>query len=125
MTTSDQPMDHVPPDRSAGSGSEPGALQKNLTAGSTWMRFLFMVLFAVLYGVSRLVTAVVVIVQFIHVLVTGDTNEQLKTFGHSLAIYSYQVVDYLTFNTETRPFPFDSTWPTELPQGDLQETDDD
>lgn len=110
MTGSDRPMDHVPPDEPSGSD-----IEKHVTARSTWLRLVFMILFAILYGVSRLVTAVVVVVQFFHVLFTGDTNAQLKTFGHSLAVYSYEVVDYLTFNTETRPFPLDAEWPTNLP----------
>jgi hypothetical protein len=56
------------------------------------------------------------VIQFFHVLFTGNTNEQLKTFGHSLAIYSYEIVDYLTFNTETKPFPLGADWPSELPE---------
>lgn len=75
-----------------------------------------MIVLAVLYGLSRLVIAAVVVIQFFYVLFTGETNEQLKTFGHSLAIYSYEVVDYLTFNTEKKPFPFEGEWPTSLPQ---------
>ena len=114
MTTSDAPMDHVPPEADSGGKSERGDLEKNVTSRSTWVRLLFMILFAFLYGLSRLVTAVVVVIQFFHVLFTGTTIDQLKTFGHSLAIYSYEIVDYLTFNSETKPFPLDAAWPTEL-----------
>lgn len=113
MTTSDQPMDHAPLDAEPRNKSERSDLEKNVTARSTWIRLLFMIIYAFLYGLSRIVTAVVVVIQFFHVLFSGDTNDQLKTFGHSLAIYSYQVVDYLTFNTETKPFPLDARWPTE------------
>lgn len=115
MTTSDQPMDHVPPSAGASGASEPSDLEKNVKMRSTWLRLFFMIIFALLYGLSRLVTAAVVAVQFFHVLFTGETNEQLKTFGHSLAIYSYEVVEYLTFNTDTKPFPLESAWPDELP----------
>ena len=112
MTGSERPMDHVPPDQSSTSD-----IEKHVTARTTWIRLVFMILFAVFYGVSRLVTAVVVVVQFFHVLFTGEANVQLKTFGHSLAVYSFEVVDYLTFNTETRPFPLDAEWPSDLPSG--------
>jgi len=112
MTGSERPMDHAAPGDRAGSD-----LERNVTARSTWLRLVFMIIFAVLYGISRLVTAAVVIIQFCHVLFTGETNAQLKTFGHSLAVYSYQVVDYLTFNSETRPFPIDAEWPEDLPSG--------
>jgi hypothetical protein len=45
------------------------------------------------------------------VLFTGKPNERLKDTGLSLAQYVYQVIEYLTFNTEVRPFPFDAEWP--------------
>jgi len=107
-------MDHVPPGADADGKSERSDLEKNVTARSTWIRLFFMIIFAFLYGLSRVVTAVVVVIQFFHVLFTGDTNSQLKTFGHSLAIYSYEIVNYLTFNSETKPFPLDASWPAEL-----------
>jgi hypothetical protein len=55
---------------------------------------------------------VVVVVKFFHVLFTGETNPRLLELGRSLATYTYQIVEYLTFNTEVRPFPFDAEWPT-------------
>lgn len=109
-------MDHAPPEADAGGQSEQSNLEKNVKMRSTWIRLLFMLMFSFLYGISRLVTAAVVVIQFLHVLFTGETNDQLKSLGHSLAIYSYEVVDYLSFNTETRPFPLDAAWPNELPQ---------
>ena len=127
MTTSDQPMDHVPPAADDSGKSERSDLEKNVMKGSTWVRLLFMILFALLYGVSRIVTGAVVFVQFFHVLFTGETIGQLKRFGHSLAIYSFQVVDYLTFNSETRPFPLDAEWPDSLPgegQAEVKDTEE-
>ena len=111
MTTSDQPMDHMPHDADTGESPKKSDLERHITAKSTWIRLVFMILFAILYGISRLVTGAVVVIQFFHVLFTGETNEQLKTFGHSLAIYSFQIIDFLTFNTEARPFPLDANWP--------------
>jgi hypothetical protein len=128
MTTSDQPMDHVPPAADSGDRSEQSDLEKNVKMRSTWLRLFFMIIFALLYGLSRLVTAAVIVIQFFHVLFTGDTNEQLRTFGHSLAVYSFEVIDYLTFNSETKPFPLEAEWPEDLPErtaGDaIEEADD-
>ena len=125
QTMDDQPIDHVPPDTETTSESKRSDLEKNFTRGSTWLRLVFMIILGFLWGISRFVTAVVVVIQFFNVLLTGDTNAQLKTLGHSLAIYSYEITDYLTFNTETRPFPFDAEWPSELPQADASESDSD
>lgn len=116
MTSNDQPMDHVPPDEREVEIENSSDIERNVKQKSTWLRLFFMIVFAFLYGLSRLVIAAVVVIQFFYVLLTGETNDQLKTFGHSLAIYSYEVVDYLTFNTEKKPFPFEGDWPTTLSQ---------
>ena len=116
MTTNDQPMDHAPPDAMADDDKGSSDLEKNVKEKSTWVRLFFMVVLAFLYGLSRFVIGAVVVVQFFYVLLTGKTKDELKSFGHSLAIYSYEVIDYLTFNTDERPFPFDGNWPTSLPK---------
>jgi hypothetical protein len=89
----------------------PGNLERNLRTRSTWLRLLFMIVIAICHELARLVGGVVVLLQFLHVLFTGKPNERLKDVGLSLAQYVYQVVEYLTFNTEVRPFPFDADWP--------------
>jgi hypothetical protein len=53
-----------------------------------------------------MVSTVVVVLGFLWVLFTGDTNPQLKRTGQSLATYLSQVLRYLTFNSEERPFTF-------------------
>ena len=115
MTTNDQPMDHAPDDGIAGEQSGASDLEKNIKSQTTWLRLFFMFVLGFLYAISRVVTAAVILVQFFHVLLQGEKNESLLTFGRSLAIYSFEVVDYLTFNRETKPFPFDAEWPSKLP----------
>jgi len=91
------------------------AFEDNLKSRSTWLRLFFMLVLALFYGVSRIVMLVVIVVQFCHVLFTGETNRPLRDFGLSLATYTYQILCYLTFNTEQRPFPFDAEWPQGKP----------
>jgi len=95
------------------SGGGKPALEENVKSRSTWLRLFFMVVLALIYGVSRIVVGAVVVIQFFWVLFTAETNDDLKRFGQQLATYTYQIVRYLTFNTEERPFPFDLDWPRE------------
>lgn len=118
MTSSDQPVDHVPPHVESDSNPGQSELEKNVKSRSTWMRLVFMIVSLALLAVSRVVTAAVVVIQFFTALITGKPNEQLKSWGHSLAIYSYEVINYVTFKSNIRPFPFDADWPTELPQAE-------
>ena len=112
MTTNDQPMDHVPPDARAHEDRGSSTLETNVKQKSTWLRLFFMFVLSLLFGLALCVTAVVVIVQFFFVLLAGESKDELKAFGQSMAIYSKQVIEYLSFNTEDKPFPFDGAWPT-------------
>ena len=93
------------------SSAEESSLANNLKSKSIWMRLLFMLVITFLYSVSRIVVGAVVVVQFFWVLFTGETNQKLLVFGKSLATYTNQIILYLTFNTEERPYPFDVNWP--------------
>ena len=108
--SSNPPPDHVVDDDGEDDTTPDASLEDNLRAPSTWLRLLFMILFLALWVISRIVVLTVVVLQFVWVLLNGETNPRLGAFGQSLATYSYQIVMYLTFNAEEQPFPF-SDWP--------------
>ena len=114
MAADEQPRDHVVTDEDPSGESSPEVndLQQNIKSRSTWTRALFMVVILVLYFVSRLVVLAVIILQFFWVLLTTESNQQLREFGHSLALYTCQTIDFLTYNSEKKPFPFDNEWPS-------------
>ena len=64
-----------------------------------------------LISLAGLVGCFVVVVGFCWVLFTGETNRQLQQVGQSIASYLYEIVRYLTFNTDDKPFPFGGDWP--------------
>jgi len=111
MSDQKPPLDHV----SAEDPLDGQSIEGNLKSKPTWLRLFFMAIVAILYGVSRVVLVAVVILQFFFVLLTAERNQGLLHLGASLATYTYQIVRYLTFNTEERPFPFDQDWPSEAP----------
>ena len=85
-------------------------VKENMSNTNTWGRGLFMLLFAVIQWVSKIVLVITIIIQFGFVLITGEKNERLLTFSKELSKFLYEIFMYLTFNSETKPFPFDS-WP--------------
>lgn len=105
--------EHTPAadDVSPEQGSTGPAIEDNLKSRSTWTRCVFMCLSALLLWIAGVVGIFVVVVGFFWVLFTGDVNRQLQTVGNSLAIYVQQIVRYLTFNTDDRPFPLGGDWP--------------
>jgi hypothetical protein len=82
----------------------------------TLLRGLLIILFAIIYSIAELVVGAVVLLQFGFVLITGERNAKLLELGARTSTYIYQILQYVTFNADTRPFPF-SDWP-ELPPAD-------
>ena len=117
MSNDEQPRDHV--ERDDGVAREGfNDLEQNVKSRSTWLRLVFMLIFFALYAISRFVVFAVVILQFLWVLFTAETNDKLVKLGQSLATYTYQIVIYLTFNSDSKPFPFDREWPASAPDSD-------
>lgn len=84
-------------------------LNDNLKQVSTWKRIGFILIFAVVAGVVRTLIWVVVLLQIVTALITGNTNKHILGFGQKLAAYLYHVLLFMTFNTDEVPFPF-SDW---------------
>ncbi|MCU7939620.1 MAG: DUF4389 domain-containing protein [gamma proteobacterium symbiont of Bathyaustriella thionipta] len=78
-----------------------------------WLRGLYMLIFMFLLGLVKFVAFAVILFQFLTVLFTTKTNKQLVRFGRSLSIYQYQIMIFLTYNSEEHPFPM-SEWPEPL-----------
>ena len=109
MTNENPPADHAFADE-----KEPGkaALEENLKSRATWTRLLFMLISYILVSIASLVGTFVVVLGFFWVLFTGEVNNQVRQVGQSLAAYIYEIVRYLTFNTDDRPFPLGGEWPS-------------
>lgn len=99
-------------------------IKDNLKQQATWVRGLYMLLFAIFYGVAKVVLSAVIVFQFMLVLFTGETNDRLLKLGQSLSTYSYQIMVFLTFNTDYQPYPF-GAWPKGQPKVKESSTDED
>jgi len=86
------------------------ALKQNLKEKGTWLRGFYMLLFVLLISIAKVVILAVIIFQFISELITGKTNQRLLKLGQGLSTYSYQILVFLTYNSEYRPYPF-GAWP--------------
>ncbi len=87
------------------------SVKSNLRNLKTWERFLYMVLFAIVLGIVKVVLLAVILLQVILTLFTGSQNERTTDFGGQLGLYSCQIFHFLTYYSESRPFPF-SDWPS-------------
>ena len=76
----------------------------------TWVRGLFIIIFGVIFYVLYIVIWLLVIFQFLFKVLTGNLNDNLSSFSVSLTRFAFQILLYITFQSEERPFPF-SPWP--------------
>ena len=98
-------------------------MRENLIDEGIWMRGLFMVLFLIAYNIVEFLILLVALFQFVAVLFTGRVNETVLRLGNNLSLFALEIFQYLTFNSNLRPFPF-SPWPDEEPGGDLWRDND-
>lgn len=89
---------------------------ENIKERSFWVRILFMVAFAVAtYIIIVPMILVLSIVQAVLTLITGQINANLRYFSATLVLYVTQLIEFLTYLSDVKPFPF----------SDLPEVEDD
>jgi hypothetical protein len=93
-----------------------GDIFDNLKQPSAWIRVIFMLAFAiVLYLIIAPVFLVLMAAQFLFVVISGESNTNLRFFGAVLGKYIHQILKFVSYNSEEKPFPF----------SDFPEVDDD
>ena len=79
----------------------------NLKQPSVWVRIILMFAFAVvLYLAIPLVLLVLMIAQVLFVLITGESNANLRSLGAALSTYIFQIVLFMSYVTDVKPFTF-------------------
>lgn len=76
----------------------------------TWVRGLYILIFGVIFYFLVGIIWLLVIFQFITKVLTGELNQYLENISSSLTTFAMQILNYITFQTEYRPFPF-NPWP--------------
>jgi len=94
-------------------------LVENLKEPSVWIRILFMLAFGVvLYFVLAPVIFVIMLAQALFVLLTGESNYNLRQFSATLSKYIFETLNFLTYNSDAKPFPF-----ADLPEVEAEESE--
>ena len=82
-------------------------LVENVRELSGWVRVLFVIFFiVVLHLIIGPLIVLLALVQALFLIFTKKANENLAGFGALLVTYVAQILNFVTFNSESRPFPF-------------------
>jgi len=87
-------------------------IKENAKNVDVWTRGLFILIYGVIFYFLFALIWLVVIFQFLMKLITTELNGHLLEFSDSLTKYVSQILLYITFKSEERPFPF-SPWPSD------------
>lgn len=73
-------------------------------------RALYTLLYLLVGRFISMVLFVIAITQYIYSWLTGEPNEKILIFTADLAEYTKQLVSYVGFNTDEKPWPI-GDWP--------------
>ncbi len=88
-------------------------VKQNVLSGRQWLRMLFMAGYILASWVLTLVLLATILVQTLIVLITGETNHNLRRFGILCGVFMHQIIHFLVYGSDDKPFPF-----TEFPDID-------
>ena len=85
-------------------------VKNNQESKADLTRVLYVILYLIISRIISMILFVIVVGQFIYSWVIGKPNEKVLVFTKSLAEYTKQIVEYVSFNTDKKPWPSDD-WP--------------
>ncbi len=71
-----------------------------------WQRLFFMVIYGAAINFVVSILIILVAVQFIFYLFTSKTNNQLQSANNWLQGFFNDALNFLSFNTDSKPWPF-------------------
>ena len=82
------------------------SLKENFVQQGKWLRLLWMMGFSFIYSISLWVLWLIVTVQFLFVLLTNNPNKNILRASSGFRNYMVQILDFITYRSEDKPFPF-------------------
>ncbi len=73
-------------------------------------RVFYTILFCFIGWMTLWVFTFVVLIQFGFLLITGQVNKNLKGFNKEIGLFLFDMIKYLSFQSNIKPFPF-RDWP--------------
>ena len=81
-------------------------VKENVQKPYIWNRFFYMVILLIAFNLAKLILYSTMILQFASRLISTKKLDKLDPLAIELSHYLKNVMLYLTFNSEQKPFPF-------------------
>ena len=73
---------------------------------NVWMRGLFMLIFAILFGLAEMLLIALAVLQFLWLLFSGEKNRFIADTGETLGSWVRDVTLFQTGQSDDKPFPW-------------------
>ena len=84
------------------------ALSENIKEPSIWVNFFLKVIYLIFLNFIIPFLGFVTLLQLLFSLGSKKPNNNLISFSKKLSIYIYQIINFITYSSDERPWPFNA-----------------
>jgi len=84
------------------------ALTENIKEPSIWVNFFLKVFYLIFLNFIIPFLGFVTLLQLLFSLGSKKPNDNLISFSKKISIYVYQIINFITYSSDERPWPFNA-----------------
>ena len=84
------------------------ALSENIKEPSIWVNFFLKVIYLIFLNFIIPFLGFVTLLQLLFSLGSKKPNDNLISFSKKISIYIYQIINFVTYSSDERPWPFNA-----------------
>ena len=84
------------------------AITENIKEPSIWVNFFLKIIYLIFLNFIVPFLGFVTLLQLLFSLGSKKPNENLIFFSKKLSIYVYQIINFITYSSDERPWPFNA-----------------
>ena len=84
------------------------ALTENIKQPSIWVNFFLKVIYLIFLNFIIPFFGFITLLQFLFSLGSKKPNDNLISFSKKISIYIYQIINFITYSSDERPWPFNA-----------------
>mgnify|MGYP000458329343 FL=1 len=84
------------------------ALSENIKEPSIWVNFFLKVIYLIFLNFIIPFFGFITLLQFLFSLGSKKPNDNLISFSKKISIYIYQIINFITYSSDERPWPFNA-----------------
>jgi hypothetical protein len=84
------------------------ALTENIKEPSIWVNFFLKVIYLIFLNFIIPFLGFITLLQLLFSLGSKKPNDNLISFSKKISIYIYQIINFITYSSDERPWPFNA-----------------